>query len=116
VVFVLLNYPLALSSPGGYHSAYFWHKKITAFAAIFYLQGRDRLAGLYQSTDALCTQHLAKLAARLKHADGLQVRSEGALGSLLGPGAVATKGGLLSTMCTFSHNFTSFLSQCGQLG
>ena len=66
------------------------------------------LISLYQRPDALGAQHLANHFALFENTDSLQIRLEGARGSLLGPGTITTKHRFLATMFTLCHNYTSF--------
>jgi hypothetical protein len=63
----------------------------------------ERLAGFYQSANALGAQHFLDFTAAFNQRDGLQIRTESPPCSLIRPWTVATKRSCFTTMRTLSH-------------
>lgn len=88
--------------------------KITAPAAISRELLQQRIGSLsdrfYKCLNALGTQSLSNLTPFFKNRYPLQVRLELTTGSLLGPGAITTKGCRFSTMSTLRHFENPFLA------
>jgi len=115
------EFTLVNSLAGVYHSPYLRGVQRLSLFMTLLLNKKSRLtprflskqrcirsARLYKRADALGAQHFANLSPVFIDANRLQVWAKSPASGLLRPRTVVTKSRLFSTMCTCSHNSTSF--------